>query len=81
MDSSNAFTLLHADLAFGRSLFGNVTKALEGAARPSFSAHVRWGEHGAPVQNQRLWWGDQIRQSIIIGLSLWLHGRESYESS
>jgi hypothetical protein len=28
---------------------------------PSFSAHVRWGEHGAPVQNRRLWFGDEIR--------------------
>jgi hypothetical protein len=27
--------------------------ALMGLA-PVFSAHVRWGEHGAPVQDQRL---------------------------
>jgi hypothetical protein len=31
-DSSNAFTLLHEDLALGRSLFANVIEAMEGAA-------------------------------------------------
>jgi hypothetical protein len=25
--------------------------------RPSSSAHVRWGEHGAPVQNHGTWLG------------------------
>ncbi len=41
--------------------FAHVTEALEGL-RPSFSAHVRFGEHGAPVQNQRQWLRDEIRQ-------------------
>ena len=28
---------------------GRIEKAIVGL-RPSFSAHVRWGEHGAPVR-------------------------------
>jgi hypothetical protein len=34
---------------------------------------VRWGEHGAPVQNQRLLLGDSIRQSLRGGRTLLHH--------
>jgi hypothetical protein len=35
--------------AFGTGFSGQMTKAIVGL-RPAFSAHVRWGEHGAPVR-------------------------------
>jgi hypothetical protein len=58
-DFSNAFTPLHEDSCPWPVSFAHVTEALEGL-RPSFSAHVRFGEHGAPVQNQRQWLRDEI---------------------
>src|ERR1700722_10615809 len=48
MDFSNAFTQYTRVVALGRGPFARVAVALEGL-RPSFSAHVRFGEHGAPV--------------------------------
>jgi hypothetical protein len=32
----------------------------EGIGRTPFSAHVRWREHGAPVQNHRPWLGEEF---------------------
>src|ERR1700758_5172022 len=49
MDSSNAFALSARIVDLGRFLCAYIPKAL-GGLRPSFSAHVRFGEHGAPVR-------------------------------
>jgi len=49
MGSSNAFTSGARVLDPGRCLCAHIPKAL-GGLRPSFSAHVRFREHGAPVQ-------------------------------
>jgi hypothetical protein len=46
---SNAFAQCVQKWAFSKKVLGLRTKAFEGL-RPSFSAHVRWCEHGAPVQ-------------------------------
>src|SRR5580700_3449626 len=48
-DSSNAFTSCVRFLDLGRCLCAYTPKAL-GGLRPSYSAHVRFGEHGAPVR-------------------------------
>src|SRR5580700_12345207 len=48
-DSSNAFTSCARILDLGRCLCAYTPKALSGL-RPSYSAHVRFGEHGAPVR-------------------------------
>ncbi len=47
---SNAFTRPVATLALGRSPFCPSNKTGGRGCAPSFSAHVRPGEHGAPVQ-------------------------------
>jgi len=49
-DFSNAFTPCATILALRRSLFCPRSRSLGRGCAPSFSAHVRWGEHGAPVQ-------------------------------
>jgi hypothetical protein len=38
----------------------------KGIGKTSFSTHVRWGEHGAPVQNHRPWLGDEILPNVEI---------------
>src|ERR1700732_4430868 len=48
-DSSNAFTSCARILDLGRCLCAYTPKAL-GGLRPSYSAHVRPGEHRAPVR-------------------------------
>jgi hypothetical protein len=47
---SNAFTPCKGILALRRSLFCARSRSVGRGLRPSFSAHVRRGEHGAPVQ-------------------------------
>ena len=50
---SNAFTRMLGELA-GKAVSRQGTKQSLGFAR-SFSAHVRWGEHGVPVPHLRPW--------------------------
>jgi hypothetical protein len=38
----------------------------KGIGKTSFSAHVRSGEHGAPVQNHRLWLEVEILPNLEI---------------
>jgi hypothetical protein len=37
-------------LIYGSKAVGELSESI---GKTSFSAHVRWGEHGAPVQNLR----------------------------
>jgi hypothetical protein len=53
---------VHESKKAGRSAFQRVSSAGKSLSRiegrhwkATFSAHVRWGEHGAPVQNHRPW--------------------------
>jgi hypothetical protein len=76
-DSSNALTLLHEDLALGRSLFANVTEAMEGAAPRLFRPMYAEANMGHPSREEGFFVGSN--RTVIP--TLWLHGRESYESS
>ena len=64
--SSNAFTPCARTLFLVRSLFTAEQKRSEGCAPPS-SAHVRSGEHGAPVQ------GRGLRSLLYLGDAEELH--------
>ncbi len=64
--SSNAFTPCAGTLDVDGSLF-TIRKSIRRGCAPSSSAHVRSGEHGAPVQ------GTGIRSLLHLGDAVKLH--------